>query len=135
MTRKNLIPHRSILATGLLSIFLTGCATFSADGGLDNVSAMTKERTGQDVRFSKPTADTSSTTSDAVNQLLAKPLTPDTAVQIALANNKSLQASFAELFVRPHARWRGRRNRAKRHVRLARHRHHAISQRYRKPSL
>ncbi|WP_228536078.1 TolC family protein [Noviherbaspirillum malthae] len=99
MTKKNLIPHRSILATGLLSIFLTGCATFSADGGLDNVSAMTKERTGQDVRFSKPTSDTSSTTSDAVSQLLAKPLTPDTAVQIALANNKSLQASFAELGV------------------------------------
>lgn len=98
MTTKQILPRRSSVAVGVLSVFLTGCATFSADGGLDNVSAMTKERTGQSVQFKKPTAD-ANTTSDAVKELLAKPLTPDSAVQIALANNKGLQASFAELGV------------------------------------
>ncbi|RJF99992.1 TolC family protein [Noviherbaspirillum saxi] len=59
---------------------------------------MTKDRTGQAVQISKPTAEVN-ITSDAVTALLAKPLTPDTAVQIALQNNKGFQASLAELGV------------------------------------
>jgi len=39
------------------------------------------------------------TASEPVKQLLAKPLTPDSAVRIALLNNKGLQAAFAELGV------------------------------------
>jgi outer membrane protein TolC len=91
-------PRRSTLAVAVLTVFLTGCATFSGDGGLDSVSTMTKERTGQAVQFSKPTSDANATP-DAVGQLLQKPLTPDAAVQIALLNNKGLRASFAELGV------------------------------------
>ncbi|MEC4722888.1 MULTISPECIES: TolC family protein [Noviherbaspirillum] len=91
-------PRRSTLAVAVLTVFLTGCATFSGDGGLDSVSTMTKERTGQAVQFSKPTTDANATP-DTVGQLLQKPLTPDTAVQIALLNNKGLKASFAELGV------------------------------------
>ncbi|WP_225984899.1 TolC family protein [Noviherbaspirillum aerium] len=98
MTKKQFIPRRSALAVGLLTLFLTGCATFSADGGLDSVSSMTNKRTGQTVKLSKTGAD-SNAPSDAVKTLLEKPLTPDTAVQIALQNNKGLQASLAELGV------------------------------------
>ncbi|WP_326504870.1 TolC family protein [Noviherbaspirillum album] len=98
MSQQYQFPRRSTLAMAVLTVFLTGCATFSNDGGLDSVSTMTKERTGQAIQFSKPSAE-ANTTSDTVRQLLQKPLTPDTAVQIALLNNKGLQVSFAELGV------------------------------------
>lgn len=82
----------------LSALVLSGCATFSKDGGLDTVSALTKERTGQEVRQAKTDNDRSEI-EKAVNELLAKPLTADGAVQIALMNNRGLQASLAELGV------------------------------------
>jgi outer membrane protein TolC len=85
-----------LLAIALSAFILTGCATFSKDVGFDSVSAMTKERTGQAVQREKSPDDASATQS-AVRQLLAQALTPDSAVRIALANNKGLQASFADL--------------------------------------
>lgn len=88
--------RRSVIAVGVLTLILSGCATFSSDGGFDNVSALTQERIGQPVSFNKPTSSTEGI-SETVSQLLAKPLTPDTAVQVALLNNKGLQASFAQL--------------------------------------
>lgn len=57
---------------------------------------MTKERTGQVVQRAK-SADDAAAAQSAVGQLLAQPLTPDSAVQVALANNRGLQADFAEL--------------------------------------
>ncbi|RJG07785.1 TolC family protein [Noviherbaspirillum cavernae] len=57
---------------------------------------MTAERTGQTVQFARPGSNTE-TIENNVHQLLSKPLTPDTAVQIALQNNRALQASLAEL--------------------------------------
>jgi outer membrane protein TolC len=84
------------LAMALSALVLTGCATFSKDGGSDSVSTLTRERTGQAVRREK-TADDVAAVQQTVKQLLEKPLTPDAAVRIALANNKGLQASLAEL--------------------------------------
>lgn len=80
-------------ALGLSAIVLTGCASFSADGGLDAVSSMTQERIGQPVHLSKgaPTDDAQ------INALLSKPMSADTAVQIALMNNRGLKASLSEL--------------------------------------
>jgi outer membrane protein TolC len=86
------------LAVALATLILTGCANFSKDGGLDSVSTLTKERTGQTVLREK-SADDAKAAQSAVDQLLTKPPTPDSAVQIALANNKGLQAEFAELDV------------------------------------
>jgi len=90
--------HLKPLAVALSALILTGCATFSKDGGLDSVSTLTKERTGQTVQREKSSDDAKATQS-TVDLLLAKPLTPDSAVQVALANNKGLQAAFAELGV------------------------------------
>ena len=84
------------LAIVLSALVLTGCATFSRDGGLDAVSAITTERTGHPVQREK-SADDAAATQATIRQLLADPLTPDSAVRIALANNKGLQAAFAEL--------------------------------------
>lgn len=88
--------HLKPLAIALSALILTGCATLSKDGGLDSVSAITKERTGQTVQRDK-SADDAAATQSTVSQLLEKPLTPDSAIQVALANNKGLQAAFAEL--------------------------------------
>lgn len=86
------------LGIALASLALAGCATFSKDGGLDEVSALTSERTGYTVQRQTP-ADDANAVRPAIAELLAQPLTPDAAVRIALANNQGLQAAFAELGV------------------------------------
>lgn len=81
-----------------MALALSGCATFSKDGGLDAVSSLTAERTGQDVRLPKTNAD-GAAIQDELNLLLKQPLTADSAVRIALINNRGLRASLAELGV------------------------------------
>jgi outer membrane protein TolC len=90
------LPRLKPLAVGVAVLLLSGCAGFSRDGGLDAVSALTSERIGQPVALSKPGADTAQA-ENTVTQLLGKPLTPDSAVQVALLNNRSLRASLAQL--------------------------------------
>lgn len=79
----------------VLILALSGCASFSEDGGMSAVSQMTKERTGQSL---PQTNDSDSAANQqAVRELLAKPLSANDAVRIALLNNRGLQASLAEL--------------------------------------
>lgn len=87
-----------VKSTGLVlcSLFLAGCATFSQDGGMDAVSSIAKERTGQEIRATRTENDHSEIEA-ATKQLLAKPLTADSAAQIALLNNRGLQASLSDL--------------------------------------
>ena len=82
----------------LASLALGGCATFSKDGGLDEVNALTSERTGHTVQHYR-SANDAEAVRPAIAELLKQPLTPDSAVRIALANNQGLQAAFAELGV------------------------------------
>ncbi|MES2759106.1 MAG: TolC family protein [Pseudomonadota bacterium] len=84
------------LALGVVALALSGCAGFSKDGGLDTVADLTRERTGQSVNFSKPGADMAQA-DQTVTRLLGEPLTPDSAVQVALLNNRGLRASLAQL--------------------------------------
>jgi outer membrane protein TolC len=85
--------HLKPLALALSALMLSGCATFSDDGGLNDVSRLTSERTGQPVQ---PMQDS---TRAAVTQLMTQPLSPDDATKIALLNNRGLQASLAYLGV------------------------------------
>lgn len=78
-----------LIASTASVLLLAACAGFSPDGGRDAVSAMTAERTGQAL----PRDDAN------VEKLLAEPLSADTAVQIALLNNRGLRASLASLGV------------------------------------
>lgn len=80
----------------LAAATLAGCASFSADGGMDQVSALTRERAGQAVRWQRSKAD-ADVASARMAELLKTPLTPDAAVELALLNNRGLQASFGEL--------------------------------------
>ncbi|NKI95248.1 TolC family protein [Rhizobacter sp. SG703] len=86
----------SKVAGALSLLALTGCASFSPDGGFDRVASLTRERTGI-----APIAPRDAGASDAARtrttELLQHPLTPDAAVEIALLNHRGLRASFAEL--------------------------------------
>ena len=80
----------------LAAFTLSACASFSPDGGFAGVEGAAKDRLGKDVKWAKTDADRDAL-DKRVTELLAKPLSVDDAVQIALLNNKGLQASFAEL--------------------------------------
>jgi outer membrane protein TolC len=59
-------------------------------------ACVAKERIGKDLHWARGEADLD-VIAKRVAELLAKPLTVDDAVQIALLNNRGLQASFQEL--------------------------------------
>lgn len=88
--------RRTTIATALAGALLAGCATFSEDGGFSAVQATVKERTGQDARWVRNEEDAGAVAS-RVRDLLSRPLGVDDAVQLALLNNPSLQATYAEL--------------------------------------
>jgi outer membrane protein TolC len=80
----------------LATLTLAGCAGFSRDGGIDEVSTATQSRIGQKATWVK-TEDDAKAARETVRNLVAQPLNADTAVQIALINNRGLQATYAEL--------------------------------------
>ena len=80
----------------LALIALSGCATLSSDGGFGPVEQTAKDRLGKDVKWVRSDADRDAI-DKRVAQLLEQALSADAAVQIALLNNRGLQASFAEL--------------------------------------
>ena len=85
-------------AVAVAALFLAGCASFSADGGYGKVAELTRERTGQAATWQR-SSDESDTAKARVNELLMQPLTAEAAVEVALLNNRGLQASFGELGV------------------------------------
>ncbi len=98
MTNQTSPPLLRAITAGVLALVLSGCATFSRDGGLDAVSTMTSERSGQDVRLPKASDDSDASRAE-LERLLAPPLTADSAVRVALLNNRGLRASLAGLGV------------------------------------
>jgi len=82
------------LAAAALTV--AGCASFSADGGFGPVQQAAKQHVGQDVRWARSDEDRRQM-DGRVADLLAQPLSMDSAVQVALLNNRGLQAAFFEL--------------------------------------
>src|ERR1700730_2645199 len=81
----------------LLSTFaLSGCATFSPDGGMTVVANVAGETINKDV-VSIRSEDDAERAKGIVQGLLRRSLTADAAVQVALLNNRGLQASYNEL--------------------------------------
>lgn len=89
-------PRLRLLAMLASAAVLGGCASFTPDGGFATVEKTTKDRLGKDVQWARSDADQDSI-SKRVDELLSKPLTVDAAVQLALLNNRGLQADFQEL--------------------------------------
>ncbi len=89
-------PRRTI-AIGVMTLFLGGCATFSQDGGFGAIGTASRERgIAQDLKWVKSDKDADDVRA-TVKKLLASPLTADSASQIALLNNRGLQATYSEL--------------------------------------
>jgi outer membrane protein TolC len=83
-------------AAGCAAALLGGCASFSADGGFGAVREAARERIEQEVVWARGERDERQIEA-RVGQLLARPLDAEAAVQIALLNNRALQATYAEL--------------------------------------
>lgn len=86
---------RRVLALGLL-LLATACAEFSPDGGMSAVSAATRDKLGGDTVKITSAAD-AERVRERVEALLREPMTADNAVQVALLNNRSLQAAYNDL--------------------------------------
>jgi outer membrane protein TolC len=96
------MQNRSLRARSIRAVLLaatlglSGCASFSDDGGMTVVSEVAGKAIKKDVAFIR-TADQAERASGTVARLLSRSLTADLAVQVALLNNKGLQASYNEL--------------------------------------
>ena len=91
----------SLLRTGMAlggALMLADCAAFSPDGGMGPVATYASQELGKDVAAIRNKDDADAARA-AVERLLKRPLTADAAVQIALLNNRRLQAAYNELAV------------------------------------
>jgi outer membrane protein TolC len=86
--------RRQLALAGLA--LLGGCAGFSADGGFGPVEQAASQHLGKQVQWARTEAQRASNR-QRVDELLAQPLDAEAAVQLALLNNRGLQASFHEL--------------------------------------
>ncbi len=75
---------------------LAGCAGFSPDGGFGVVERSAREHLGAQVVWARSDEDRAAI-DRRVAELLAEPLDVEAAVQVALLNNRSLQAGFFDL--------------------------------------
>ena len=86
---------RNITAVFLLGA-MAGCVSFSPDGGFGAIEQGARERLNKDLVRSN-SLDAADLVDRRVIELLTKPISVEDAVQIALLNNRGLQASFQEL--------------------------------------
>ncbi len=84
------------IALAMLSLVLSGCASFSKDGGFDAIETATRSHIQKDVVWTRDDA-TRERVQKRVDALLEKTLSADDAVQIALLNNPGLQAALNTL--------------------------------------
>lgn len=89
-----LSPHVTLAAAVIAVGVLGGCATTSQDSGFGAVESVAQQRLGKELRWIR-SGDQG--VLDLVVKLLAEPLSVDAAVQVALLNNRGLQATYSEL--------------------------------------
>ncbi|WP_246776799.1 TolC family protein [Microvirga sp. VF16] len=87
-----------LLGSVAATLMLGGCVSFSADGGLSSAQTVAYAELNKDVVKVASEADALATQQQA-EALLRRPLTADSAVQIALLKNRGLQAAFNDLGV------------------------------------
>jgi len=82
----------------LLLFGLSGCASVNLTAGFPEVSAAVEERSATKIVWNRGT-DLDKAAAAQLRSLLQRKLTADDAVQIAMLNNRDLQATYAELGV------------------------------------
>lgn len=96
------LPHQSFRPTNrsmlalTVSLLLSGCAAFSPDGGMTAVNDIAGSALRKDVVAIR-SADDARRADGVVKRLLHQTLSVDTTVQVALLNNRGLQAAYNEL--------------------------------------
>lgn len=95
MTRSSI---RSGAAVFALMVLLSGCTTLSPEGAFSEVAEDVNLRLGKQISWSPGEGD-DPLVSARIDQLLSRPLTAETAVQIALLNNRDLRAIYADIGV------------------------------------
>src|SRR5688500_8302143 len=87
---------KPLSAALLLSV--SGCATVPREAGFGQVASLVRERTGKQVHWNQGSpADAEA--AERVRALLTRELSAEEAVQVALLNNRNLQATYEELAV------------------------------------
>jgi cobalt-zinc-cadmium efflux system outer membrane protein len=79
-------------------VALSGCTSVALNGGFDDVSATVEQRSGMKLFWNNGT-DLDEQAAEKLASLLRNILTVDDAVQIALLNNRELQALYSDLVV------------------------------------
>jgi outer membrane protein TolC len=91
------VARKAALPAAFAAFALTGCASLSPDGGSARVQQLVAPHLPQqELAVARSEADRERA-AQQVLRLLAEPLSADAAVQIALLNNRGLQARFAQL--------------------------------------
>ena len=80
----------------IVIVLMGGCASLPKDAGFGDVERTIAERTGKRVHWSQGGPEDRAA-GQALHAILAQPLTADGAVQIALLNNRELQATYEDL--------------------------------------
>ena len=91
------IPITATIAS-IGPFILFGCTSMSPGAGFDDVANIANERTGGRVQWNRDT-EADRAVGDEVRSMLEGDLSADQAVQIALLNNRNLQATFEDLGV------------------------------------
>ncbi len=90
----NAFPRVAVVT--LVGLLAAGCAKFTDDGGMAPVTDGVRREIGRDaVKISSP--EDMRRARERVQSLLAEPLSEEAAVQIALLNNRGLQAAYNDL--------------------------------------
>ena len=87
---------KKILLVSLLVLSASGCAKLAPQEAFYDVAYDVGERINKRIQWDAGTGDDMAARA-AVKGMLARKLTPASAVQIALLNNRGLQASYAEV--------------------------------------
>ena len=90
------MSHRLFAIGTAILVGLSGCANFSPDGGMGAVADAASVELDKDVVAIRSVGEAAAARA-AVERLLRRTLTADAAVQVALLNNRGLQAAYNEL--------------------------------------
>lgn len=89
MSRRTLIATLAVLTLG-------GCSRVAPGAGFADVQELARERTGGTVHWSQGTPEDKAV-AEQVKAMLGRTLGADAAVQVALLNNRNLQATYEQL--------------------------------------
>ena len=91
-----MILGRNVVWLMFVLVSLSGCTSIAMNAGFDDVSATVQERSAARI-FWKNGTDLDQEALEKLDLLLQNKLTADEAVQIALLNNRELQAVYSDL--------------------------------------